>query len=112
MAQASLGHRDRWAGARPGLRRRGAMWSVPIIAYLLSACSSIGPPSVPRDRTDYVGAVADSWKLQTLLDIVRMRYGDAPVFLDISSLVSSYTLQTQLAIGGDGITDNTGSFFT
>jgi hypothetical protein len=83
-----------------------------LIAALLhvASCSSIGPGSVRRDRIDYVGAVADSWKHQTLLNIVRLRYGDAPVFLDVSSLISSYTFQNSLMINGEVITDTTGSF--
>ena len=83
-----------------------------LIAALLhvASCSSIGPGSVRRDRVDYVGAVADSWKHQTLLNIVRLRYGDAPVFLDVSSLISSYTVQNSLMINGEVITDTTGSF--
>ena len=77
---------------------------------VVASCSSIGPGSVRRDRVDYVGAVADSWKHQTLLNIVRLRYGDAPVFLDVSSLISSYTVQNSLMINGEVITDTTGSF--
>ncbi|HTO67238.1 MAG TPA: hypothetical protein VMM15_38975 [Bradyrhizobium sp.] len=46
---------------------------------VLQACASIGPGTVPRDRVDYLGAMGDSWKEQTLLNIVRLRYGDAPV---------------------------------
>jgi len=65
---------------------------------------------VRRDRVDYVGAVADSWKYQTLLNIVRLRYGDTPVFLDVSSLISSYTAQATLMINGELITDTIGSF--
>ena len=82
-----------------------------IVAFLgVASCSSIGPGSVRRDRVDYVGAVADSWKHQTLLNIVRMRYGDAPVFLDVSSLISSYTVQAALTINGEIIKEATGSF--
>jgi hypothetical protein len=47
---------------------------------------------VRRDQIDDIGAVADSWKYQTLLNIVRLRYGDAPVFVDVSSLISSTPL--------------------
>ena len=37
---------------------------------VVASCSSIGPGSVRRDRVDYVGAVADSWKHQTLLNCI------------------------------------------
>jgi hypothetical protein len=37
---------------------------------VLSACTTIGPNTVPRDRFDYNTAIADSWKEQTLINIV------------------------------------------
>ena len=48
-----------------------------------------------RDRTDYSGSMASSWKEQMLLNIVKFRYFDPPVFLDVSSVVSTQELQTQ-----------------
>jgi hypothetical protein len=62
-------------------------------------CTSVGPVMVPRDRVDYITAVAESWKEQTLLNVVRMRYGDAPTFVDVSSVVSAYAFQGQLSAG-------------
>ena len=59
----------------------------------VAGCQSIGPGSVQRDRMDYAGAMGDSWKQQMLLNIVKFRYFDTPVFLDISSVISSYQLQ-------------------
>jgi len=41
---------------------------------------------------DYGQVVADSWKRQTLLNVVRLRYSDAPVFLDVSSIINSYSV--------------------
>src|SRR5688500_11270011 len=72
-----------------------------ILAATLAAggCQTIGPSNMQRDRGDYASAIADSWKEQTLLNITKLRYFDTPVFLDISSVVSSYTLQTDLSIG-------------
>jgi hypothetical protein len=98
------------SGTEIGQMRNGRL---PVVAGLLvlASCASIGPNSVRRDRVDYIGAVADSWKYQTLLNIVRLRYGDAPVFVDVSSLISSYTFQSQLSLSGEFITDTTGSFY-
>ena len=53
-----------------------------------------------RDRPDYISAVGESWKEQTLLNIVRLRYGDAPSFVDVSSVISAYTFQGQVSAGG------------
>ena len=52
----------------------------------------IGPQSVTRDRQMYAGSLSDSWKEQTLLNIVKMRYVDPPVFVDVGNIVASYTL--------------------
>jgi len=68
-----------------------------LLGCVVAACSSIGPVTVPRDRVDYITAVAESWKEQTLLNIVRMRYGDAPSFVDVSSIIGAYAVQGQLA---------------
>jgi hypothetical protein len=41
---------------------------------------------------DYGTVVAESWKRQTLLNVVRLRYADAPVFLEVASIINSYTI--------------------
>jgi len=71
-----------------------------LLLLAIAGCASIGPPAIQRDRGDYLSSVADSWKQQTLLNVVRLRYGDAPSFLDVSSVVSSYAVQAQLSAGG------------
>lgn len=69
-----------------------------LAATLLAGCSGIGPGSVERDRFDYVNALSSSWKKQILLNLVKIRYVDAPVFLEVSSIISQYAIPGQLVL--------------
>jgi hypothetical protein len=65
----------------------------------LSSCAGLGPATVSRDRFDYTAAISDSWKRQMLYNLVKIRYGDAPVFLDVSSVISQYQIGGQISLG-------------
>ncbi len=66
------------------------------LCFVISGCAGIGPGKVPRDRFNYATALSDSWKSQMLLTIVMIRYGDSPVFLDVASIISQYSLETEV----------------
>ena len=67
---------------------------------LVAGCTHLGPKTVTVDRFDYSTAIADSWKQQTLLNIVKLRYMDLPVFVDVASIVSGYSMETSGSVGG------------
>jgi len=67
-------------------------------AFFLAGCFTIGPWTVTRDRFDYSAAISESWKRQTLLNLIKIRYADAPVFLDVTSIINQYALDSQLGL--------------
>jgi hypothetical protein len=66
---------------------------VPCIFLVFIGFSTVGPRSVERDRPGYNDAISESMKAQTLLNMVKLRYGDMPLFLDVSSIINSYSLE-------------------
>jgi hypothetical protein len=79
------------------MKAAGTAWIPAAVALLaLAGCASVSPSHVKTDRMDYGQVIADSWKRQTLLNVVRLRYADAPMFLDVASVINSHT------VGGSG----------
>ena len=79
--------------------KTGIMLFTAVIA-MSTGCTHLGPGTVSQDRFDYSTAIADSWKQQTLLNIVKLRYLDLPVFVDVSSVVAGYSMQTGVSVNG------------
>lgn len=95
---------------RPGRRRVFGVLASAALALIPAGCRSLGPSSISHDRLGYAQVMGDSWKEQTLLNIVRLRYADAPVFLDVSSVIASYATEQQINLGagfGSGAVANT-----
>ena len=72
------------------------------LALSVTGCfRPVGPQSVARDRHLYAASLSDSWKEQTLLNIVKMRYFDTPVFVDVGNIVASYSLVQGISANGN-----------
>lgn len=85
------------------------------LCLLLSGCRGIGPQTIARDRFNYSDSISESWKRQTLLNIVKLRYLDPPIFVDVGQIVAGYSLETGLSAGGSlpettGLGGNTATF--
>jgi hypothetical protein len=63
-------------------------------------CQHYGPRSIAADRIPYNEAIASSWKEQTLLNIVKLRYMDAPFFIDVPQITGGYTVQGTGTVNG------------
>ena len=75
------------------------------LALLIAGCTSIGPATVRRDRLDYADAMADASKRETLLNIVKLRYGDTPSMVTVNQLVAGYTLEGRVNLASDFFRD-------
>ena len=75
------------------------------LGLLLASCGSYGPKTMDRDQINYGNSIGDTWKNQMLANIVKIRFVDMPVFVDVGSIVSGYTLSTTVN-GRLGFSDN------
>lgn len=82
--------------------------SVLILLFCCSfaGCTVIGPSTIERDRFDYSSAIAESWKKMMLLNVVKIRYGDTPIFLEVGSIVNQYSLEQELQAGAEVRSDD------
>jgi hypothetical protein len=80
--------------SKKNLRKTTTKTLVVAMAILLSGCYSIGPREVRLDRGRYNDIVRDTDNAQTLKNIVRLAYLEAPAYLGISNVTASYSLST------------------
>jgi hypothetical protein len=99
----TLGEKTTMTKQMGGRKKRGnidaLVWLIILGGLQIAGCAGIGPRTVDRDRFDYISAISESWKRQTLLNLVKTRYMDAPVFMDVTSVINSYAVEAQLQAG-------------
>ena len=73
------------------------------VCLMLPACTRFGPKRVPVDRFNYNEAIGQSQKEQMLLNLVRLRYRDVPVFISVSSVLTQYSYTGSVGTGGSAV---------
>lgn len=67
-----------------------------VLALVVMASGCLGPGAVRYTRMRYNEAVRHTNDEQLLMNIVRLRYADSPVFIDLPNIISQF----ELAAGG------------
>lgn len=76
---------------------------ITVLLVAMTGCSSVGPKTVPQDQFNYNAAIAKSSQEQLLVNLVRLRYNETPVFLKVGSVISQYS---RVASANAGVTAN------
>jgi hypothetical protein len=77
------------------MRRRALVLLLIVLAS--AGCALVPPRKIPIDRGNYLDAVSTSWKEQLLTNLVKLRYGDALTTLEMTSINTTYALDSQLS---------------
>jgi hypothetical protein len=87
-------------------------WSLCRAGLLLGAGGkSIGLETIPRDRFSYRTALAQSWKDRMLLNLVKTRYHDLPIYLEVGRIVSGCSMETSVDVRGQVAKSGAGDTF-
>src|SRR5690348_9006728 len=73
-----------------------------LLAAAAGASGCVGPNAVRSTRIRYNEVVRDTNDQQLLLNIVRLRYADSPVFIDLPNITSQF----EVAGGGSYVGRN------
>lgn len=78
----------------------GRLLQAAALSAALSACTLQGPRLTPVSHLAYNEAVQISEQRELLLNLVRLRYNDAPEFLAISSIASQLQFDARASLSG------------
>lgn len=68
----------------------------------IAGCRSLGAGRMPADQFDYNQAISQSVNEQMLLNVVRLRYSEPPVFLAANSILTQYVYSGSVGVQGAG----------
>jgi hypothetical protein len=72
-----------------------------LLALLASGCATgLGPQALRGERPDYNQQIVRSADGEMLLNLVRLRYNDSPLFLELGGVVAQYGYDASLTAAG------------
>lgn len=71
-----------------------------LIASFAAACHVTGPRSIKTGRDNYNVAIQQTNNEQLLLNLVRLRYRDTPLFLEVASVTTNFTFDVGAGSNG------------
>lgn len=71
-----------------------------LITILLTSCKSVGPKYIPVDQFNFNTSIGEASNEQLLMNIIRLRYNEPPIFLKVSSVINQYTRAGQVGVQG------------
>ena len=77
-------------GRRPTLRRRSLQQVVVLLAVWPCVSGCVGPKAIRYTRMRYNEVIRDTNDEQLLMNIVRLRYADSPIFIDLPNITSQF----------------------
>lgn len=72
-----------------------------IVLMLAAGCTQFGPKIIEASRTDYNIAMRATESEQVLLNLVRLRYGDPPYFLEASALNTQFLIAPSVQVSSN-----------
>src|SRR5215831_2703515 len=81
--------------------RMRTCWILLLLGLLAGGCATgLGPKAVRSERPDYNKQIVRSADAEMLLNVVRLRYNDSPLFLELGGVVAQYSYDATLAASG------------
>ena len=100
-ATARSGMRSVESSGAKVLASRRLLLSLGLGSLFLAGCAIHGPDTMQASRVGYNEAVQVSEQRELLLNLVRLRYTEAPEFLAISSISTQMSFSAGASIGGE-----------
>ena len=88
---------------------RGLLLQLAGLAAAVAGCTTgLGPRAIRADRPDYYQQIVRSADAEMLLNLVRLREDDTPLFLELGTVVSQYGVTASVEASG-GVSGSSGT---